>query len=352
MTTKNYSVDGIVNFRIKNSNGYIRKYFDTTKIQFDNFLSDGNPKYDFTVEIGSFAPKHKNCKVLDDNFHIAENYIYYQDKRKLARWSIRIDNLETSPEVTISTNLIGNITAPLNIIEFLIQYVLIKKNISIIHSSGVCKNGKCVLFPARSGGGKTTLALSLLDRGFSYLGDNYIILDKGIARKYISPLNIFTYNRLPIVERNLSSKQRLLMFSKNNFYTITGGYFKLFEKINPKSLFGDLIADKCPLSAMFLLEVDSDSTEGDFLMKKVKRQALIKKLRYNMELDLLSFNKCIFSYGYMFPNSTLSKFWTLYEDILEQNIPRDIKAFTIKAPIKWTESKVNTVLELINRNLL
>jgi hypothetical protein len=351
MTTKSYSVDGIVNFQIKNSNGSIKKYFDTTKIQLDNFSSDGNSEYDFTVQMGPFVRKDRVCNVLDDNFHIAENYIYYQDKRKLAKWNVQIDNLETSPEVMISTNLVGNITAPLNIIEFLIQYCLIRKNVSIIHSSGICKNGKCVLFPARSGAGKTTLALSLLDRGFSYLGDNYIILDKGTARKYISPLNIFSYNRLPIVERNLNSKQRLLMFSKKNFYTITGGYFKLFEKINPKNLFGDLIVEKCPLSGILLLEVDSDSTEGEFTLKEVKRQALIKKLRYNMELDLLVFNKCIYSYGYMYPNSTLSKFWTLYEDILERNIPQDVKAFSIKAPVKWTENKVDKVLELINRNL-
>jgi hypothetical protein len=314
-------------------------------------LSEENSQPDFIVELGPFLREDRPYTILDDTYYIGENYIYLKDKRKLSNWEVEISGIEDCPIVKIATNFVGNITAPVNIIEFLIQYSLLKKQISVIHASGIGRNGKCVVFPARSGGGKTTVALSLLEKGFSYLGDNYIILDEGTARSYISPLNIFSYNRLPIIEKNLSSKQKLLMFLKKNFYMITGGYFKLFEKINPTKLFGDLIASNIPLSLMCLLEVNAGTAEGKFTPKQMPRETLIKKLRYNLELDFLNFNKWIYSYGYMFPESTLSKFWILYEQSLYHNLPKDIKAFSIAAPLCWTHDKIDELVELIEREL-
>ncbi len=346
-----YSVDGAVKFQIKNSASALKQYFDTTEIQFANFLSEKNIQQDLTVELGPFVREDRPHTILDDTYYIAEDYIYFKDKRKLSKWEVEISDIGKSPKARIATNLVGNINAPLNIIEFLIQYSLLKKQISIIHASGVGKDGKCVIFPARSGGGKTTVALSLLDRGFSYLGDNYIILDKTVAKSYISPLNIFTYNLLPIVEKNLSSRQRLSMFLKKNFYTLTGGYFKIFEKINPASLFGDLIVNDLPISLICLLEVTNKSIRNDFHVKEISKEVLIKKLRYNMELDLLSFSKYIYSYGYMFPQSTLSKFWQLYEQVLKRNLPDDITAFSIEAPLRWTPDRIGEIVELIERKL-
>ncbi len=46
------------------------------------------------------------------------------------------------------------------------------RNYFLIHSAAVMGNGKGVLIPALSGGGKTTLCLSLLRGGFKYLSDD------------------------------------------------------------------------------------------------------------------------------------------------------------------------------------
>jgi len=277
--------------------------------------------------------------------------MYFTDKRKLSSWEVEITNIEDSPAIRIATNFVGNITAPLNLIEFFVQYCLLKKGVSVVHASAIGRNGKCILFPARSGGGKTTVALSLLEEGFSYLGDNYIILHKGIARNYISPLNIFTYNRLPVVERNLTSRQRLSMFFKKRLYGITGGYFKIFEKINPAGLFANLIEDDLDVGLICLLEVNCVPAGNELSVKNISRGHLIRKLRYNMELDMLTFSRYIYSYGYMFPNSTLAGFWELYEQNLEQNLPAEVAAVSMNAPMHWTSSKIDKTVELIEDNL-
>lgn len=351
MIIKNYSIGDIVTFQIRNSLSTVNNYFEQTNIQFDNFLTNISITPDFTVELGPFNRQKKKIVILDDTYFISDGYIFFKGKRKLSKWKVQISNLEKSPTISIDTNFVGNITVPVNFIEFLIQYIILKKGFSIIHASGVGKNNKCVIFPARSGGGKTTLALSLLNEGFSFLGDNYIVLDKGYAKSYISPLNIFTYNRMPIIDNNLDSKQKLSMGLKKSIYSLSSGYFKIFEKINPFNLFGESIVEKLPINIILLLEV-GDSASGDELhYNQIKKEYLIKKLRYNMELDLLEYTKWIYSYGYAKPESTLSNFWDLYEKNLINNLPDDVPYLSIKAPRKWKKNSICKVLDLLNNNI-
>ena len=351
MKIDSYAIHDIIRFQIKNLTDPVKNQFDTISIQFQNFVSDKNSPYDFTVGIGPFSRENRTCTIIDDTYHIADDYIYFKDSRKLSKWEVEISEIEELPRTKIATNFVGNITAPLNIVEFLIQYCLLKKGIPFIHASGVSKEEKCVVFPARSGAGKTTVALSLLERGFSYLSDNYIILDKGTAKNYLSPLNIFTYNRLPIIEKALSKKQRVSMFFKTGLYTITEGHFKIFEKINPMNIFKDLIANNSPVCLICLLEVNSSLINGQLSSKRIAKDKLIKKLRYNMELDLLPFSKCIYSYGYVFPNRTFSSFWEMYEQTLERNLPRDASFISIEVPPTWHENSIDKIVELINRYL-
>ena len=349
MNINNYTIHNLINFQVKNVTGTLKKYFDTTSIQFQNFKSHKELKYDFSVELGPFIPANGMCTIIDDTYHVADGYLYYKDSRKVSKWEVEISNIEKTPKIKIATNFVGNITTPLNIIEFFIQYSLLKKGISVIHSSGISNSEKCVLFPARSGGGKTTAALSLLNDGYLYLGDNFILLDKGIAKNYISPLNIFTYNRLPIIDQSLSTKQRLSMFLKKLIHDITRGHFKVFEKINPVTLLSDSITNNCSVDIICLLEVDSALSTGRVDSESISRDTLIKKLKFNMELDLLSFSKLIYSYGYAFPNSIFSRFWEMYEYALKDNLPKDANIISINVPLKWNENAVKNISKIINQ---
>ncbi len=57
------------------------------------------------------------------------------------------------------------------------------------HASVVARGDRVVAFPARSGGGKTTLAAASLLSGFSYVSDEALILnDSGLVVPYPKPL--------------------------------------------------------------------------------------------------------------------------------------------------------------------
>lgn len=350
MVKRLYSVHNYLRFEIIDRSAFLRRFINKTEIQFKNFESEEPCKPDFVVEIGPFVPQKERCYITDDRYFIKNDYFYCKDSRKYAEWELEIHDLENRPLVKINTNLAGYYTAPLYIIEFFIQYMLLKKGYSLIHSSGVMKAESCFLFPARSGGGKTTVALSLLEHGYSYMGDNFILLDKGKAKKYLSPLNIFTYNRLPVLENSLSLSQKISMLLKKQVYNITGGYIKIFEKINPMTLLSVKICAEGNIAQMFFLEPNNDVNEVSIEPKPLNISMVIKKLRYNMELDHLQFNKYMLSFGYVYPRSSWGSFWENYEDVLSRNLGEHVEAYLVKVPCKYHNKTIEQLISKISQN--
>lgn len=82
------------------------------------------------------------------------------------------------------------------VLEPVIYHSLLQQKILLMHSAGVSKDGKAYLFPAHGGTGKTTTSMSLLSKGYDFLGDDLILVDpvRKKAYPYPRPLHIFTYN--------------------------------------------------------------------------------------------------------------------------------------------------------------
>lgn len=345
MFKKKYSVHNIVNFEIIDKSGFLRSGIDLTGIQFRNFETTGDVEIDFSVEIGPFSRRRNKCFILDDRYFVDDGYFYCKDKRKFSRWELEVCDVEHRPKVRINTNIAGYYTAPLNIIEFFIHYMLLRKDRALIHSSGVGQDNVCVLFSARGGGGKTTVALTLVDQGYMYLGDNFVLLDRGKAFSFVSPLNIFSYNRLPVIERNLTRKQRFSMEVKQLIHKVSGGYVKIFEKIDPYTMFPKQISNFAEIGAICILEPTTEKNDNEVAVIPISDKKLAKKLRYNMELDLIQFSKYMYSYGYINTNSMWASFWELYEQSVLRNIQGLNKCYELQVPMRYS---TETVLGVIN----
>jgi len=342
---KSYSIHNIVRFDIIDRSQFHYRLIDKTKIQFENFETSQDTDPDFIVEVGPFTRSRNKCFILDDSYFIDDGYFYCRDKRKFARWELEVSDIDCRPTIRINTNFAGYYTAPLNIIEFFIHYTLLKKGRVLIHASGIEKDDQCYLFSARGGGGKTTVALSLTDKGYKYLGDNFILLDKGKARSFISPLNIFSYNRLDIIERNLSRKQKVSVTLKELIYKLTGGYIKIFEKINPSTFFPEQIINESALSHICILEPNSDVSNKNIVVQDIDTKTLIKKLRYNMELDLQLFSKYMYSYAYINTDSFWGSFWDKYEQALADNLSNNMSAYIIQVPMRYNLEFILQLME-------
>jgi hypothetical protein len=77
-----------------------------------------------------------------------------------------------------------------------IQYLLVNRQFSLIHSAGIEFEGKGIIFPAFGGAGKTTLISEFRKFGnVKFFGDDYVIVDRdGYMYSYPSDLSVYYYH--------------------------------------------------------------------------------------------------------------------------------------------------------------
>lgn len=82
------------------------------------------------------------------------------------------------------------------VLEPLMYWSFLLQDVLFMHSAGVSRDGAAYVFPAYGGTGKTTTCMTLLAKGYGFLGDDLLIVDPERRRvfPYPRPLHIFTYN--------------------------------------------------------------------------------------------------------------------------------------------------------------
>jgi hypothetical protein len=69
------------------------------------------------------------------------------------------------------------------------------KDKCFLHCGAVEKDGAAIVFPAASGVGKTTMAMYLTGKGYSYLADDWLIVGQdGMAYPFYKTVHVFDYN--------------------------------------------------------------------------------------------------------------------------------------------------------------
>lgn len=329
-TEKTYNVHNIITFKIVKETNISDNFLSNLNIEYKNFESEKLSDPDFTIYIGNFTPSNQDCYILDDQYYIKEDYLYCKDSHKVAKWAFEMSGFEEGDIVVhISNNLIGSMfISPL--IDFLISFKMNERGYPLVHSSCVSKNNHAYLFPARSGGGKTVTSLYLVEKGFEFLGDNFVVLDKDNVLSFLSPLNIFSYNLAPIIKKNLKLKTEVILNLKHLLYKMTLGYAKVFTKINVQDIFPSSIVDKSKLDSIILL-----MPKEEFSIEKISKEELISHLVINQKLESLPFLKYMLEYSYMFPDSNMATHWTRYKDNLRKNISDDRLIYKIEVPQKY-----------------
>lgn len=343
MIEKNYSIQNIVTFKIINRTRFSHKFVSNLDTEYKNFETKDLNNPDFTLYLGDFIPSNQDCYILDDKYYIKEDYLFCKENSyKLAKWKLEISGFESANMIIhISSNLIGNMfLSP--IIDFLIQFKLNEKGYSLVHASCVSENNRAYLFPALSGGGKTTVAMHFVEKGFDFLGDNFVILHDGEALCFLSPLNIFTYNLTPIIKRNLGIGKRSILALKDLLYKMTLGYAKIFTKINVRHVVPNAIVDKSILDSVSIL-----IPKEEVHIENISKEELIGHLVMNQKLESSSFRGYMLDYSYMFPESNMATHWTRYKENLRKNIGGDTPIYKIEVPQKYDTNTFERIVKVI-----
>ena len=230
--------------------------------------------------------------------------------------------------VRISANTFASMIISGFLIDPLINFKLNEKGYSLIHGSCVSKGSRAYLFTAQGGGGKTSTALYAVERGFDFLGDNFTILDKGCVRSFLSPLNIFSFNLVPVVKKNMGIKSKTEFHLKNILYKMTG--LRIVTKINVKEIFPDSLNDKSKVESIFLL-----IPKEKFDIVEIDKEELIGHMVTNLKLDSFPFLKYMMEYSYMFPESKMATHWDRYEENLRRNLSDHVTIYRVEVPQRY-----------------
>ncbi|MBN1993408.1 MAG: hypothetical protein JW953_11965 [Anaerolineae bacterium] len=300
---------------------------------------------DLTIEVGSFTPSLTGCNILDDEYYGKPGYMYHTGiSEKLGgNWQFDVTGLDAAQcKVRVNANLSGLPFIPGRVIDFFIQYMLTKQGYSFIHASAISLGNKAAIYSGRGGGGKTTIALEAVDqKGFNYLGDNFVICKDGQVSSFFSPLNMFGYNLRPSVWRTLSKTKKLRFKVWNLVYRFSGGYVKVFTPISSVKVFPNALQASADIA-----EFNSLLSGQEFFYQPVDRAKIVKRTVSNQKLEFFPFVRHTALYGCLFPESDFARHWEIYEALLYRNLPVNIPYRQITMPEKITSNVLKCVLDL------
>jgi hypothetical protein len=324
---ENYSLHDAVTFKIVDKPSFLSNFLGDIHTEYENFENKLVKNPDFTIDIGDFTPDNENSCILDNKYYVKHNYFYCSDSYKTAKWKFEMSGFENGDmKVRIyADNLFTSMIISGFLVDPLINFKLSEKGLSLVHASCVSKDNCGYLFTAQGGGGKTSNALYSVERGFDFLGDNFTIIDNGLVRSFLSPLNVFSFNLAPIVKKNMGRKSKVEYLFKNLLHKVTG--LRVVTKINVKDIFSKSLVDISKLDSAFLL-----IPKNRFKIERIGRKELISHMVANMKLDSFPFIKYMMEYSYIFPKSRMATHWQRYTQNLNTNINNDISAYRVEVP--------------------
>ena len=208
----------------------------------------------------------------------------------------------------------------------MLHFLMNEKDHPLVHASCVSKDGYAFLFTSRGGAGKTKTALRLVEKGFGFLGDNYIALHEGHALSFLGPLDLFSYNVSSEVKTRLRIKDRLLLKSRELLYDISLGYAKFFTKINVKDVFSTSIVKGSKLHSVYVLLPGKR-----FRVRSAEKAETARRMVINQKMEFPSFLRYLLAYSYIFPKSNFATHWESYSKNLLSSLG-DPKCYLVELP--------------------
>lgn len=344
MVTRFYNIHNIIKFKIDDKQHLLFKdILGNPFEEYQNYLEDediNDKDLDFSINIVDDLYHQEGCYILDDKYYIKKRYIFTNDHYKIAKWIIEINQIDDKISLKLKPNRVARLFITGFFVDFLIQYILTQKGYSIIHSSGLSREGNSILFSGRGGSGKTSIAMHIIDsdNSFRFLGDDFMIIKTGVSFPYITPLNLFSYNVSPFLLKKFNRHQKITFKLKNYLHALSFGYAKFFTKLNPMDSFSESISTKSKISNIFLIiPTNKKETRSEFI--DLSKEKAIKFLINNLKLDSWYVPKYFIQYGFLYPDDKFSQFWEKYEEQLYVNLPDDIIFKKIELPrsVTWEQ---------------
>jgi hypothetical protein len=302
--------------------------------QYSYFAIQEDLDPDIFVEIGNFVPDISNCFSLDHKYFIKKDFIFLEDQDKKLRWKLQIEGLETNKvKVKFFTTKTVYIKFPwmffpdlilhLYALQPLLEVMLFRKGLPVVHTAAVHRNGKAYLMAGRGGAHKTNFVLELMRRGYDYISDDMVILHGKEVLSFPHSISLFDFIRryLGREEMNLWEKMRLFWFLRRP--PRLG-----FNVINHSKLGG----------LTFLIPTNKPNIQ---VLKDIDLRGLLRMLLFNQMMERTSYvshktiiGKFFDAYRFIFPESKFFPDREEWEDLLMMSF-EGIPFRVLEVPIEW-----------------
>jgi hypothetical protein len=341
-----YKIHNVLGFSLKNvnNNPLTDTLWSWTLKQYEAFLCSSVVHPDLEFHIGPFISDLADCYILDDKCYVREDYLYTTADYKFTKFEFDITGWESGTfKVRVSCNLPGFLIVSGLIIDPLLLYALIQRQVLPVHAACIADERGAYLFAGSSGTGKTSVCLDLMEEGYDLLGDNYTLFSNGRVYSFLSPLNIFTYNLAPAVKKRVSQRTLAILKAKGLLWKATGGYIKIFTKINPAHLWpGQTRSTQATPRAVFFL-VKSDR----FQTGRISPQSLAAALVANMRLEIPRVLEWLARYTFVNPTFALPQWMVRYETRLAENLSRMPHLLRVEIPEAYDSSVTRNIQALM-----
>ncbi len=184
------------------------------------------------------------------------------------------------------------------LIDAIIIAKLLQKGYAFVHAGAVAYNGICILLPAMGRVGKTSTVLSLLNSdNFSYMGDNFILLDKnGMAYAYPEEMSIYPGTNIKHAFLPRTKKIQIYLkqlIAKSNIL-VAILYHKFRINLREGLILNTPIEEKAPIKKVFILN------KGEEQIREIDTSQAVNQILTGTDLEMSHLNNYYTSlYAYL-----------------------------------------------------
>lgn len=344
----NYNVHNIFKFTVSSTTKKSLDYWNKEYYFFKTEEDIENP--DLKIIIGKFKRPNEDFDILSNGkYFIGDNFSEYYDSYKFVKYHVGIENIDTNTTILyFDGGIFSNRLLQLKLLIPLMRYKLAQKGYAIVKSSSVSDGAFAYIFPAWSGGGKTSVMLYLITQGLNFYSDTFSIVSKeSVVYPFPNLIHLFSRNfqSCPFLYKQLKFKNRMLFKMKNLLYNFSLGYINISQYEHATNIYLNRKIEE-PKKLHYLIYLTQSNNDKMSIQKNTDEMDVIKKLIQTNKFETDQFNQFAFAYTYKHPKSQLANYWKKEENILLEAL-ESILSYSVKLPKKCGTEEFEEISQLI-----
>jgi len=312
MKTTPFNIHDLLTLHLTSGRGDVHRFFED---ELADFRAPSRESPDMRVVVGPLPQPQSPTLLLDNRkYAVSGRSISFSERYKIFRLRLRLTNLQ-GPETTLHFD--GHPLAyRLLFFKFIVPVLrlrFLQQGLTLVKASAIEDEDGAWLLPAWSGGGKTSLVLRALERGYALLSDTFsLISEHGEVYPLPRPLHVFWRNvaACPSVWTYASQGERFALRLKHLLYVLSLHSLNLSHRLALERV----AVGRSPRrlrSVLFLTQIDGPVWRGE---RDLPPARTVGKMMANDRYETRLFDAAY--WAYVESQSRVWDYWRTHSQVL------------------------------------